>query len=256
MSTSNDWELSSGFALDGAQVEITEASFGINPQIAVDATCANFVFTSLDDGQEYDQSFTVGSVWEPSRDGSEITSDRPNAKISARTNYGKFLASVIEALGEAGVDPSDAIGSPRVADSWVGTRWLMGTQEEEGVRNPTTGEVRTSTRFIVTEYLGKGDEDDGGEGEGASGSAKKASGGAKKSAAKKPASKKADGPPEGVSEDLWNWIVDMALQFEDYEDFLDAALEDDDVDSNPALRKAVMGTKDGTVWAAAEAKRG
>src|SRR5690606_26732290 len=103
----------------------------------------------------------------------------------------------------------EVIGNPREADNWIGTRWVFSTIERETM-NPTTKEVKTATKFIVSEYLGLAE--DGADEPAAKPAAKKAAG-TKKAAGRKPAAKK-DGPPEGISQEHWDYYVQTAKDFD------------------------------------------
>lgn len=231
MAYEEDWETSSGLALDGATVEIIGAEFGFNANMGAGITCANFVMKDLD-GEEIEQSFSVGQNFEASRDGSELVG---NAKINKNSNYGLLIESVKDILD----NPGDVIGSPKVAANWIGTCWTFGSIERE-VMNPTTKEKKISTKFIVTEYHGRPDAP------AASGAAKPAG------AAKRAATGSATASNLDVDPELFAELVDLAKTHTDHEDFAAAALELDAVAENKAAQKAVMGTRAGSVWAAAK----
>ena len=239
----SEWDLSSGFALDGAVGRITNAEFGFNANIGAGITCLNLTIETEDGDEE--QSFSVGDGVEATRDGSELANrDR---KIGARSNYGRLLASVVKVLKENDLDPADEIGSPYEAESWVGTVWTWGTEEIEST-NPKTGERGMRSKFIVTEYHGKGDD---------RGDAKSAKGGAKKSTkssgardAKSDAKDDTVSAPKGVEQGLWDYVVAAAKSYEgDHQEFLSEMLEDEDVAGNRPLMKALMSPSG--VWAAA-----
>lgn len=232
MAYEEDWETSSGLALDGATVEIIGAEFGFNASLGAGITCANFVMRDLD-GEEIEQSFSVGQNFEASRDGSELVG---NAKINKNSNYGLLIESVKDILD----NPGDVIGSPKVAANWIGTCWTFGSLERE-VMNPTTKEKKVSTKFIVTEYHGRPDAPAGGAAKTA-GATKKAAGGSASTS-----SSNLDVDPELFAE-----LVELAKTHTDHEDFAAAALELDAVAESKAAQKAVMGSRAGSVWAAAQ----
>lgn len=238
MAEINEWDLSSGLPLDGASVEVTKVEFGFNSNIGAGILCANFTFTDLDSGEDIEQSFSVGDGWDASRDGSELISStgRPR-KISKNSNYGRLIASAIDALGSQERAAEVLGGSPRSASIWLGTRWRMGTVKVT-TTNPTTGAQRERDAFIFAEFLGKG----------ASGSA----GAASSAPASAPAKAKAadNGVPDGIDGDLWEKLVALAREHDDHESFVEAALELDEVEGNKTAQKLVMSTKAGSVWAA------
>lgn len=227
MAYEEDWETSSGLALDGATVIVRDCEFGFNANMGAGITCANMKFEDMN-GDEIEQSFSVGSQFEASRDGSELVG---NAKINKNSNYGLLIESVKEILD----NPGDVIGSPKIAANWVGTCWTFGSLERE-VKNPTTGEMKTSTKFVVTEYHGKPDEDGK--------AAAKPAGTAKKAAA--------TATPD-VDPDVFAKLVELANEHDEHEDFVNAALELDEVATDKAVQKVVMGTRAGSVWAAKQA---
>jgi hypothetical protein len=251
----SEWETSSGLPLDGATVTVTGAEFGYNAELGAGVVCMNMTF-QIEDGEEVEQSFSVGRNGEPSRDGNELVG--APAKFPQRSNYGRLIDSV-----RAIVDhPGQVIGSPKLAGGWVGTQWVMGTVPIEST-NPTTGESKTRDALVFTEYVGT-----------AGGKAGKAKATAKKAPAKKAAptaaldedegddgddgdegGDEAPSAPNGIDPKLWGRLVKLALAHEDHDAFSDAALELDEVDSNRAAQKAVLVTTAGSVWAAAEAMR-
>lgn len=240
--TDTEWELGSGLALDGADVEITGFEFGFNANISPDAVCANVTFTDLESGEDYEQSFSTGKGFDASRDGSELVSARPK-KINNNSNFGRLISSVVEVLDG---DPSALGGSPKLAGTWLGTRWSMGTKQVESY-NPTTGEKKDRSAFIVTAYLGR----DGEEGTKAKATAKPVAAAKKATAKAAPAAaEEASDCPNGIDEDLWAQLIELANNSADHDTFVEAALDLDGVEGNRAASKAVMGTKAGSVWAA------
>lgn len=233
-----DWETSSGLALDGADVTVSNVEFGFNANMGAGITCANFTFVDDNTEEELEQSFSCGKNFEANRDGSELTG---NGKINKNSNFGLLIESIKEVID----NPGDVIGNPKVAANWVGTKWSMGTVEREKM-NPTTGEKKIGSSFVVTAFNGKAG-DESGSGAAKSAATKKASGSAKSA---KPAASSNTGAPEGVDDVLWNTLTTLAGEHEEHEDFVNAALELDDVSTNKAAQKAVMSTKAGSVWAA------
>lgn len=245
----NDWELGSGLDLDGAKVEVTKCEFGFNNDIGAGVVCANFTFTPIEGGDDIEQSFSVGKGWESDRTGENLVSDNGKPrKLNMNSNYGVLLNSAIDLFGTK-EQAAETLGSPRHAPNWIGTMWKMGTKVRV-TRNPTTGAEKESTGFIFTEFLG--DSPDAGAEEPAKPAATKATG-----ARKAAGSKAKAGVPEGIDDDLWQALVDLAVEVQDaeenneHDDFMERALEIDGVDGNKAANKAIMTTRAGSVWAAA-----
>lgn len=238
MAYEEDWETGSGLALDGSVVTVTAAEFGFNANMGAGIVCLNLTLTT-EDGEDIDQSFSVGGKFEANRDGSAIEG---KGKINRNSNYGLLIESVKEIVD----DPGSIIGSPKEAAGWVGTRWTFGTVERT-TTNPTTGVEKVSSKFVVTEFHGQ-DADDTDDEPVAQKPAKKSS--AKgKPAAKKSAKK--GGIPDGIDADLWAELIELAGEHDEYEAFVDAALDVDGVAGDRAVQKAVMSTGDSGVWAAA-----
>lgn len=242
MAYDDEWETGSGFDLDGATATVTNMEFGFNSQIG-QGTFANFDLTivegseSGDPGEEISQSFSVGGKFEATRDGSSIEG---NGKINKNSTFGILMDSVVEVLREQGFDPGEVIGNPKVAANWIGKTFVWGTIEMETM-NPTTKERAKRSKFIVTEYVGS-DEDPG-----------EAAPAAKKAPAKKPAAAKkaaAKSLPAGLDQEQFDYYLDIAKQYEEHDDFAQAMLdEDEDVQANPELQKAIMSTRAGSIWA-------
>lgn len=219
----DEWDLGSGLSLDGATATVTDMEFGYNNNIGAGITCANFTLET-DDGEIIEQSFSVGGKNEANADGTILEG---SGKINKRSNYGLLLQSVMDVID----NPGEVIGRVRATEGWIGTTWVWGTVDME-TRNPATGETKKSSKFIVTEYLGR--EADGGKGDG------------KSKGKSKPKSK------SDVTDDpMWDELVQMATDADDHDTFVDAALELDGVEGNSALQRAIMKTGDGSVWAAA-----
>lgn len=230
MAYENEWETSSGFALDGATATVTAMEFGFNANMGAGITCANFTLTPDDGSDPIEQSFSVGKNFEASRDGSELLGA---GKVNKRSNYGMLMESVKEVVD----DPGSVVGNPREAEGWVGTTWVWGTVEAE-TTNPSTGVTKTTSKFIVTGYV---------PGEDAP---------AKQSAPKKSAKSTPKKPTKGGASDLdpevWDEMVELAKQFDDHDDFLDAAFELDSVANDTKAQRAAMKVGPGGVWEAAK----
>lgn len=277
----NDWDLGSGLDLDGAKVEITKCDFGFNNEIPGNPMCANMEFNSLDgDGEPMKQSFSVGKGWESDRTGENlVTEDGKKRKLNMQSNFGILLSSAMDMLagpqqdGESDREfhvrrmeaAAEHLGSPRHAPNWVGTMWEMGSIVKQ-VMNPSTKVMKDANRWVFTAWLGTS-PDSGAEKTEAKASGSKAGG--TKTATKTGTSRvggargkvKADAIPDGIDEELWTQLVDLAVEVmgrdedNEHQDFMNEAIENiDGVDGNRAASKACMGSKAGSVWFAAEAK--
>lgn len=247
-----EWETTSGLPLDGAVATITAAEFGYNASIGAGVVCFNVTFTTEDDEQEIEQSFSVGKNGEPSRDGSELIGGPK--KFPSRTNYGRLIDSVVAIVDH----PGEVIGSPKQAAGWIGTKWTIGTVPVE-TTNPNATDPATATKikdaFVFTEYHGK----EGAKTKAAAKS-KASTGPAKKAAKSAPepdetddaAADDGDGDPWdvlGVDEVLWKRLVKMAKAADNHDAWSDEALELEEVDKGGrAVQAAVLTTKPGSVW--------
>jgi len=266
----NDWDLGSGFDLDGAKVEITKCEFGPNNEIAAGIICANMEFTPLDGSEPQDQSFSVGKGFESDRTGENlVTENGKQRKLNMQSNFGVLLSSALDCIaGPKEDDESDAayhqrrmeagaeiLGSPRHGPNWVGTMWQLGTVTRE-VMNPTTKAKKEGIRFIFTEWLGSSPD------AGAEKTTSKAKSSSKStSRTTKVGGGKSDTAPDGIDDEMWTTLVDLAVEVmgrdesNEHEHFMNEAMDNvEGVDTNKAAQKACMGTRAGSVWAAAEKK--
>lgn len=245
----NDWDIGSGLALDGATAEITKSSFGFNNDIVAGRVFWNVEFTPLDGSDPIEQSFSLGDGWEASKDGEQLLSESGKPKkINDSTGFGIWLNSCIKVLGSK-ERAAEVIGRARYGPSWLGTMWTVGSFKRT-VKNPSTGVEKEGIAWIATEHHGEnplsGSSDAKADSKPAASKATSRVGGGAKAAA---------GPPDGVSEELWEALIEKALEFDNHDDFSDAAMDVDGVDGNKAAAKAIMGSKKGSVWEAAEKRR-
>lgn len=283
----NEWETSSGLPLDGATVEVTGIEWGRNNAIDPQRLFGNFTFSDLESGEEHEQSFSVGKGWETDRTGQmlePVNKNRRKLQINDSTTYGILLDSAVECLGGKAAAGKELGGSPRDIHIWLGTQWVMGTIQMT-TQNPQTGEEKQASRYVFVEYLGRSGEDNDAEEEeeveeveekpkgkarntarnttkaspkGSPSSAKSRSGG---SASKSKDSSKSQktSTPNGIDRETWDALVETAKEImgkdEDntHDDFVDEVIEWDSVDDDKNVQKAVMSTKAGSVWAAAQA---
>ena len=222
------WETSSGLPLDGAKVTVVDMAFGFNDFFA-GKVCANFKFLNDEDGQTYDQSFTVGTQGRASANGSELL-DAPK-RINNQSNFGRLIHAAMDLIPH----PGETLGSPFVAGNWVGSRWELGTIEREvpvDINNPQ-GEKKKSRPLTFIAFLGKGAVTPG-------------AGTSSSSAGQQAAGNNGHG-------EEFDKLVAFAGGYTTHDDFLEAVLAQfPDVEKNAELRKAVYMDKPGSVWAVAK----
>lgn len=230
----DEWGLSSGLPLADAEVTVTAMEFGFNNDIAAGRTFANFTFTTDEDGEEHEQSFSTGDGWEAKNKGAELgTENGKPRKLSNKSNYGLLVQSALEAVG--GPEAMSKLGPGfRFASTWIGTKWRTGTVEVESTK-PGESEAKKRDRIIFVEFLGR------------DGDAPAAAPAAAKGKAKATTAATPDVDPE-----LWATLIGLAKEADDHDAFMDAALELDGVAGNKAIEKLVMSTKAGSVWASRE----
>lgn len=235
MSDHNEWETGSGLPLADATVTITGMEFGYNSAIAAGAVFANITFTPDEGSDDIEQSFSTGKGFEADRTGKELVSEdgRPR-KVNNRSNFGRLIDSAVDCIGKDEVAKVLGAG-PRHVDSWIGTRWVTGTTPVE-TENQQTKEKKVKDAIIFVEYLGRDGQEAAGKPAAASSTGTAAA--------------SSNGAPDGVDADLWDRLVTLAGEHDTHEGFVEAALEVDGVESNPAASKAVIGKKAGSVWAA------
>lgn len=225
------WGISSGLPLDDADVTITKVEFGYNAAIGAGILCANITFTT-DDGEDHQQSFSVGDGWTAVNKGQGIDGRKT---INNRTNYGRLVESMLKAVGGAEGMAAAGFTNPggfRDAATFVGSRWHLGTTKVI-TKNPTTGAERERDAIIATGFLS-----------GPSGAA------ASKTTASKTAAKGGKASLADTDPDLFAELVDAAREHDDHDSFMEAVLSRPDVEGNPTALNAVMSTKPGSIWAA------
>lgn len=244
----SSWELGSGFALDGARVTITDCEFGFNNNLGAGIPCANMTFTG-EDGTPMEQSFSAGNNFMAASDGSELqpVNEGTEPKVNKNTRYGVLIASAINVVE----NPADEIGDVRVAKSWLGTEWTMGTISRP-TKNPTTGVEKNSDFFIFTEYHGRGDaEPDEPVAAPRKAAAKTTAATKKATAPGRVAGKaKAGSTLESTNPDLWAELLALANESEDHDAFVEAAMDREDVETDKLAQKAVYSSGKDSVWAA------
>lgn len=229
--------LSSGLPLDNTDGVIIGFEFGYNAAIGAGVVCAN-IKVLTENGDEAEQSFSVGDGWEIAGKGASIASDQPR-RLSKRSNWGRLVDSMVAALGgaEAALTTMPDLNF-RHAACWIGTKWHWGTTKVAS-KNMQTGVEKEKDAIIVTKFIGK-------DGELAQATAAAAP-------TTKAAGKKGKPGLADTDAELFGTLVKLAASHEDHDSFMAAALELDTVDGNAAAMNAVMSTKPGSAWAAAQA---
>lgn len=227
MSNEDEWALGGGLPLDGAEVEITGFEFGFNNDYAAGVLAAIITFTPLDGSEEQEQTYSVGQGWEAKEKGAELASEsgKPR-KLSKRSGYGTFVEGALTAVDG---DFSKLGKGFRFAESWIGSRWEMGTIEVETANPDDKENTKKRDRVVPVRFLGRAGDEGGGS------KAKKAD----------------DDAPDGVDDELWSKLVEMATDADDHESFMEEALEVDGVAGNKDIENKVLKTGKGSVWKAA-----
>lgn len=247
----SDWELGSGFALDGMTVTVGDLEFTHDNKLGPNA-CAYFKFTECVDAdgneaEDQEQKFTVGKNYDNAKDGASLVG---SGKINENTNFGILLGSV-KGLFESVAEAVEAVPNPKEAESWIGTRWTLGTITRQ-TKNPTTGEVKEdASKFVFTEYHGRGEEAaEAPAPKKAAASTSKRVGAPAKAAPK--AAKADDSLDDGVLDAMMAVVNDADERFDSEDDWQDAVLELDEVKASRPAQKAIL--RDGaTYWAAYQA---
>lgn len=228
MSKSDEFALSSGLPWADTVVTITAAEFGYNPNIGGGTVvCANLTATN-EDGDESEQSFSVGEGWEIVDNGKRIQADNGSEtkKISKNSNYGRLIASAVQAVG----DPEDMpFDSAKQIEGWIGTQWQTGSVVVK-VRNPQTGAEKERDAIIFTGFVGAGD---GGQT-------------TKVGPRVKAAPAKASAPAE--DDPLVQQLLEIAKEAEDFDAFTEKALDLPGVEDNAKLVSRVMSAKADGIW--------
>jgi hypothetical protein len=210
----DEWGLSSGLPLADTDVTVKAMSFGFNNDIAVGAVFANFTFTDPD-GEDIEQSFSVGKGWAFSKDGTELVSeDGKPKKLSKNSNYGILVQSALECVGG---DPTKLGKGFRFASTWVGTAWHTSTVAVKNT-DRETGVVTEKDRIVFTQRLGD----------------------AAPAAA-------ASAPAADTEDPLIEELIAIAKEAESHEAFMDATLEDPKF-ADKAIQKLIMSTKPSSIW--------
>lgn len=237
----NDWELSSGGALDGKVATITRMAFNFDNTYGAGTTVATICFLP-DDGEEREEKFSVGNAFVANRDGTRLEPKdvvRPGQKppsISKMSNYGRLIGSVKAILGDDPKVLQGTIGGTKSTAGWIGTRWGIGTVEVK-TNDPTKKDqaAEVKDKIIFTSYEGRSDD----SGPAVSGKSD--------TTTKTTTSGKSSG-----NDDLLTFLTDKAKEMhaagQDEDAFADWAADQDEVSKNPEVRRKVA---KGEIWKAA-----
>lgn len=223
----NEWDTSTGLALDGMEAEITGFEFGFNSKLGADRLCANVTFTPLEEGEPVEQSFTVGKNWEVDADGWLVPENGKLRPIGKQSNFGILINSAITAVQAANAE--FPFRTPRDAAAWLGTKWKIGTIKVTGRKNIETGEEKDADAFIFSAYLGAAGSKPN-EKKASAGAGSKGSGGGK------------------LDADLRKKLLKLAITSDSPDDFAETALALDAVKDSEAAQKVVL---DGSLYAEA-----
>lgn len=252
------FELGSGLPLADAEVTITNAEFRFDTSYSADAVVCAIEFTPHEEGVEaQEQLYSVGKGWEPLDRGETVAhGSGKQVKINNQSNYGRFIAAAVECEGF--LDYAREVGlQPNSAALWVGTQWHLGSIEIS-TTNPSKPNDPPKVKSVIVpdEFLGVGEEEE--EEAPAKKSVAKKAVPAKKVAAKKAAAKPASSPAadqvaelqaEEGGEELVDALVAAAVEAEDQDAFMEAAMEIEGVSGNRLAEKVVMNSKPGSIWA-------
>lgn len=255
MSEFDPYSLSSGLPLADVEATVTAVEFRFDTSYSADA-CVCAVTFQPDEGEEQEQLYSLGKNWEPVDRGENAghVSGKPS-KFNEQTNYGRFLSACfkmedfMDEVREAGIMPWEGA-------FLLGKRFHLGTVDYE-TRNPRKPDDPPKVRqaIIPTEYLGMADDEEPKP--------------AKKTAAKKTAAKKtaAKGPSaiakkqhalieeleeEEGGEEIVAALRELAAEAEDFDAFMEGAMEIDGVAESEAAQKVAMSSKEGSIWAQAQ----
>lgn len=225
----DEWELSSGLPLAGKDVTITKAEFRIDNSYALNAVVLSLEYTP-DEGAAQTQLYSLGKGWKIVEKGGAVIHENDSATkkptFSEQSNYGRFIKAVKGVNGARDLIASR--GSLRSAETWVGTRWTLGTVKYK----PNSGKDAEFKDLIVPAALL-------GEAAGVAGST--APGGAA-----------ARGGVALADEDR-DYLAGLAgavlANGDDYDTFMATAFDDPRVLASSAMQAAVTDTSDQSVWA-------
>ena len=242
--TYDPFALSSGLPLADVDATITAVDFRFDTSYAADACVAAITFDP-DEGEEQEQLYSLGRGWEPVDRGAAAAhqSGKESLNFNANSNMGRFIVAAGQDEDFRSAVASEGLDL-RTAEAWVGRRFHLTTQEFT-TRNPSTGAEKERSIIVPSAYLGTAD---GGS---------KAP--AKKTAAKGPSAieKKQHAlidelEAEDGGEEIVAALRELAGEVEDFDAFMEGAMEIDGVADSDAAQKVAMSSKAGSIWAQAQ----
>jgi hypothetical protein len=255
------YALGSGLPLADTDATVVGVEFRFDTEYSADACVAAIMFEP-DEGENQEQLYSLGKGWEPTdRGASTAHVSGRELNFNKNSNYGRFLTAAYECEGfldevrEAGI-------LPQSQDMFLGKRFTLGTVEYT-TRNPSKkdSEETVKSAIIPTAYLGWGEEEEEEEEVEAPKRTKKVA--AKKAAPKKAAATKGPSAIEKKQialiaaldeedEDLVQALRDLALESEDHETFMEAAMELEGVAESDTAQQVAMSSKPASIWATRE----
>lgn len=156
----SNWEFGTGLR-EEYDFTIYMAYFG------TDAAYGNGELTLLilqgvdENDEEARELFSVGKSWETLDGGKTIAfPEKPDKKINQNSMYAKFCQSALEACEKAKSTYLIDEGDPKIAQTWINTKWHM-TQKEatRGFTNPSGEKVEARVRLLPETFLGRVTDD-------------------------------------------------------------------------------------------------
>ena len=168
---------SGGGGLSDFTFEVTDAYFGNSPaldEIAsereghdVTIMLLHLIGKTDDDNQPildhdgFHPSYQLTEDWVTSDGGKSVTYEGSRAKPRLGKKYGAFVDRVLEITAELAEsspdeDPLGGDANPKIAATWIGTKWYM---EDEPYNWDFEGRKGTSSKLMPTKFLGRFDVD-------------------------------------------------------------------------------------------------
>jgi len=259
------YALGSGLPLADVEAVITDMEFRFDASYSADACVAAITFQPDEgEGEAQEQLYSCGKGWEPvDRGAGAAHVSGRDLNFNKNSNYGRFLGAAfaldgfLDEVREDGVLPTDV-------NMFLGKRFLLGTVEYS-TRNPskTDSDETVKTAIVAVDYLGyEGEEEEEEEEEVEEVKPARKKAAAKKAPAKKAAATKAKGPSavekkqlalvESLREEdeaMLEELEALALESEDHESFMEAAMDVDGVADSDVAQQVAMSSKPGSVWA-------
>jgi len=244
----NPWGLSEGLPLEGADVTITDCVFLVDNEYAAGALVASM--TLIPDEYDGDMSnlrpqlYSLGKGWEAVDKGARAEHESGKFRQFAKqSSYGSWIGAALQCEGApeylAELDPRDA-------DTWINTRWTLGTQTYE------TQEKKEKARIVPVAFLGLAGDEEKKPAKPVAKSAGKAA-----QAPAKAANKAAPPAPKKSAElddDVTEALTALAKEHDDFDAFMNAGfewMEENGKAGDAAIETAVMSKRQYASWRAA-----